>query len=143
GGVNRIKNLFGVTEDEARGMRSQFFQQYRNLKKISDFAAMLCKKDRYLEYWTGRRRHFLNPREESHKAFNSLIQGGAFEIVKRAMIRLQKRVPEATMVLQVHDSVVFEINNEVDVTQRIVDEMVNVPEDFGVPFVVEARPWAS
>ncbi|MGH7791560.1 MAG: DNA polymerase, partial [Thermodesulfobacteriota bacterium] len=100
-------------------------------------------KDRYLEYWTGRRRHFLNPREESHKAFNSLIQGGAFEIVKRAMIRLAKNIPEAQMTLQVHDSIVFELDEGTDITQRIIDEMTNVPEDFGVPFVVEAKLWNS
>jgi DNA polymerase I-like protein with 3'-5' exonuclease and polymerase domains len=91
--------------------------------------------------WTGRRRHFLNPEKSAHKAFNAIIQGGAFEIVKDAMIRLDETVcsDKCKMVLQVHDSVWFEIATGYNFDQQIIKAMTDIPQDFGVPFVVEKK----
>lgn len=143
GGATRIKNIFGISIQEAMQMRKQFFKAYPKLKRMTDLAKKYATDDGYVEYWTGRRRHF-PAGSKVHKAFNAVIQGGGFEIVKDAMIRLDELIESkygdtVRMVLQVHDSVWFEIKEGVDPHEDIVNAMINMPQDFGVPFVVEAK----
>ena len=141
GGITRIKNAFNIEYLDAKRMRDHFFKAYPNLRKANTIASIKCKQDGYVSMWTGRRRHFLNPDKSSHKAFNAIIQGGAFEIVKDAMIRLDEQVcsDKCKMVLQVHDSVWFEIATGYNFDQQIIKAMTDIPQDFGVPFVVEKK----
>ena len=102
----------------------------------------------YIKLWTGRRRHFDDPRNQAHKAFNALIQGGAAEIVKRQLIRTFDRFDNdehCRMLLQIHDAIVFEIReDELDrYVPLIVDSMQSVEPDFGVPFTVGYNKWGE
>lgn len=151
GGIRRIKTIFNVDYDTAADMRREFFKPYPGLKEVMRYAGQVVKQDGYIEYWTGRRRHF-DREEGAHKAFNSVIQGGAFEIVKRAMVRLyhylsqSKYADKVKMVLQVHDAVVFEIDRSIswnEIVPKLVEIMTDIKEPFGVPFVVEAKEWGS
>lgn len=96
--------------------------------------------------WSGRVRH-LQFASETRKAYNSVIQGGGAEIVKSAMIRLFKEVdnPDCRMVMQVHDSITFEIKEgKVDYYAPIIEELMTSVErevDFGVFFAVEPECW--
>ena len=86
---------------------------------------------------------------------NSLIQGGAADIVERVMIRVWDEIDneDCRMLLQVHDALVFEIREELvdEYTQRILSVMQDVnaiiPEHidgrFDVFFKVEASAWAE
>ena len=85
---------------------------------------------------------------ENHKAWNSVIQGGAADIVERTMIRLFEQVDDdekCRMLLQVHDSVVFEIRNDVieEYTTKIKEVMENVEPDFGVRFAVDIHKFGE
>ena len=66
-------------------------------------------KNGKVEIWSGRYRHFKYPKSESHKAYNSKIQGGAADLVKVAMNKIHTELPELRMILQVHDALWFEI----------------------------------
>lgn len=144
-GVGKIKLVFNIGQYEAEQMRSEFFGAYPGLRSIARRANSLARQDGYIEYWTGRRRHFGKGSEESRKAFNSIIQGGAFEIVKRSMLRLRREIPWM-MVLQVHDSVAIEMPvaeaTEMNF-ESIASILSDVPEskDFGVPFKVGYKEW--
>lgn len=151
GGIRRIRTIFGVNDATAADMRREFFRQYPGLQKVMRRAGQVVKQDGFVEYWTGRRRHF-DREEGAHKAFNAVIQGGAFEIVKRAMVRLYFYLQQTglaskvKMVLQVHDSVVFEIDNSLswnEIVPKLVEIMTDIREPFGVPFTVEAKIWGS
>lgn len=147
GGVNRLSTVFRVSPDRASQIRDDYFSRYPGFKRATTNAATAVKRRGYVKYWTGRRRHFQYGEDESHKAFNAVIQGGAAEIVKRTMLRLSEEVdgPDCRMLLQVHDSVVFEIlSDRVDeYTQRIRKVMEAVEPDFGVRFVVDVHPWGK
>lgn len=152
GGNNRIKNLFHVSLERAREMREkEFFGAYPRLRETSKKASALAKQRGYVKFWTGRRRHFENPEADAHKAFNSIIQGGAAELVKRQGIRLGRVVDweDCKVLLQVHDSYVFEIKNGTE--GHWIPKILNVMEDTAalthffaqIPFTVDVKKWGT
>jgi DNA polymerase I-like protein with 3'-5' exonuclease and polymerase domains len=86
--------------------------------------------------WSGRVRHFAYP-NECHKAFNAVVQGGAFEIVKRAMLKL--RHAGFNMSNQVHDSCWINANNEGEIieAQHIMSDWTK--EFFGLTFRTDRK----
>lgn len=131
-GKGKIALILKKPKDEADDLYEEFHGTWPGFKRISEKAAKLASADGYIDYWTGRRRHL--HKSEAHKAFNAVIQGGAFEIVKRRMLDLQ----EEPIVLQVHDSVTCEADSSYD-TDRIKRVLESVPEskEFGVKFEVD------
>lgn len=146
GGAKRISGVFGVSLAAARAIIDNYYAKYPGLRKISRYAESRCQDQGYVKYWTGRRRHFPDPARDGHKAFNAVIQGGAFEIVKRAMIRGWEAGlvnEECRLDLQVHDSIRLDIEEgkEEVYTQEWKSIMENVETDFGVKFKVDVKPW--
>lgn len=133
-GRNKIGLVMG--KDRADNLYDEFHGRWPGFKQISEKAANLASSQGYIEYWTGRRRHL--HRGESHKAFNSVIQGGAFEIIKRRMLT----VADEPIVLQVHDDVTVEGDDNLDL-DSIKKRLEAVPEakDFGVKFEVDMKVW--
>lgn len=148
GGVSRISTVFGVSEARARDIRENFYQTYPGFRAINKLAQRKAMANGRVRLWSGRERHFLYPADEAHKAFNSVIQGGAADIVERTMVRLYENgcnTDDCRMLLQVHDSVVFEIKDgtEEHYHPLIRQNMENVVPDFGVKFVVDIHKWGS
>ena len=148
GGATRLKNVFGLgTLEEGQAIKDDFFRKYPGFEKVMQIASMKVKGHAKLQLWTGRYRHFQFPSSEAHKGFNSVIQGGAADFVNYAMVRLDKEVVnnDARMLLQVHDSLLFEIRNgcEEDYIPRIVKIMQSSPVEFGVKFKVEVKRWGT
>lgn len=147
GGANRARVAFGLkTIEEAKELVEEFHRMYPGIRKVSRKAQNLATARGFVKYWTGRRRHF--PRgSKYYRAFNSIIQGGEAEIVKRAMIKLAETVCDEScrMVLQVHDSIVFEIKvGDADkYGPKIIEAMENVDYNFGVDFRVDAHRWGE
>jgi DNA polymerase-1 len=102
---------------------------------------MLAEKNGKVKIWSGRYRHF-QYKNESYKALNSIIQGGAADIVERIMVRAFNEIdnPECQLLLQVHDSLVWEIKTDKleEYSERILTLMQDIRPDFGVKFAVEA-----
>jgi len=82
-------------------------------------------------------------------AINGPIQGGAADIIKRAMIRVPGELKaaglSARMLLQVHDELVFEVPDaEIDATRALVKRVMEAAAELSVPLVVETgvgRTW--
>lgn len=131
-GKSKVALILKVSQNEANDFYEEYHGTWPGFKKIAEKATKLAQKDGYIEYWTGRRRH-LN-KAEAHKAWNSILQGGAFEIVKRRMLALR----EEPIVLQVHDSITIENDDNCD-TDHIKTVLEAVPESkaFGVKFEVD------
>ena len=150
GGINRLMVVFGVSRERATEIRTTFYKTYPNLQKIAQLAQMMAERDKYIELWNGRRRHF-QFKSEYRKAFNSITQGGAADIVELAMHRLFKEVdnPECRMIMQVHDSVNFEIQEDkVQVYAPVIKEvmervMARDGQSFGVDFKVDVHAWSK
>lgn len=147
-GLDRLMHVFKISRDAADDMRRNYYNAYPKFVAVSKRASSLCKYNGKIQLWTGRYRHFWDRREDAHKAFNSVIQGGAADIVEQVMVRLFDEVHDddtCRMLLQVHDSVVFEIRDDMVETmvEKISAIMVDVQPDFGVKFKVEAKQWGT
>ena len=149
GGVKRISEAFNIPPANAKLIRDNYFNTYTGFRKVIQMANQTAQGQGFVRTWTGRRRHFEDPYGEAHKAFNAVIQGGAADIVKRQMIRLADAIgwdnPECRMILQVHDSIVFEIiKGKVEYYSRIIKKVLeDVVPDFGVQFRVDVHEWGK
>jgi DNA polymerase-1 len=147
-GLDRLMHVFKITRAQAEEMRNNYYNTYPGFVRVSNRAKTLCKARGKVELWSGRYRHFWDRQNDAHKAFNSVIQGGAADIVESVMVRLMEEIDDdenCRMLLTVHDSVVFEIRTElVEVyTPQIIEIMTDVKPDFGVKFAVEGKKWGS
>lgn len=140
-GPGRISAIFNITLEEAMEIRTQYRNSYPGIYRATTLAKQLAESRGFVRYWTGRRRHL--SQYDSSKAFNSLMQGGGAEIVKRVMIRLDKEICEPSkglirIVLQVHDSIWFEIHKSLtaQVIPKIREIMTDLPQ-FKTPFAVD------
>ncbi len=151
----KIASILGISLQEADNLFRVYNAEYPKMFRLAEDVNEKAKRSKYITYWTGRRRHFQNP-YEARKAFNSLLQGGGAEIVKSAMIRVFNEIdgPDCRMLLQVHDSIVFEIKTSRlnEFQERIVECMSRVTADTGmyashalerVIFPVEAKVWGA
>lgn len=131
-GKGKIALILNKPKEEADDLYDEFHGRWPGFKRISEQATKLAFNDGYIDLWTGRRRHL--SKGEAHKAFNSVIQGGAFEIVKRRMLSLR----EDPIVLQVHDSITCEADDSYDI-DRVKRTLEDVPESnqLGVKFEVD------
>lgn len=148
GGINRLSQVFKVNESRAAEIRDTYFQTYPGFKTMTQKAAAVAKRRGYVKTWSGRRRHFQWPDSEAHKAFNAIIQGGAADIVETTMLRMRSEVannPDCKMLLQVHDSIVFEIKEDKldEYLPRIKHCMENVQPEFGVYFAADVHEWGK
>lgn len=144
-GVKKVARQFGVSNDRAAAIRTNFYRTYPGFLKMTNLAASTAVRQHYVKYWTGRRRHFDRPKDEGYKAFNAVIQGGAFEIVKRRMIAVDEAFPDLRMLLQIHDSIVIEvpIGQEDLILPQIKAIMEDVSSEFRVKFKVEIKKWGE
>jgi DNA polymerase-1 len=148
-GEQRLMNAFGVTKEEAKQIRQNYFTTYPNFRTFNERCTAKVEQNGFIKIWTGRKRNFEH-RNDGYKAMNSVIQGGAADIVERIMVRCFKELegPECRMLLQVHDSITFEVKESV-VPQylekiRTLMEDVNAVTgdvDFDVRFAVEVDYW--
>lgn len=145
-GITHLSDVFGISREAATVIRNDYYSAWPGFAEKSKIANTLAQRRGYVKTWSGRRRHFVNPREEGHKAYNAIIQGGAADIVKRRMLALDEQLdPECRMLLQIHDSVVFEmpIGSEKKYGPQIIEIMEDVHPDFGVKFKVDFHKWGS
>ena len=148
-GEQRLMNAFGVDKPKAKEIRQNYFDTYPNFRRLNERCTSKVEQTGEIMIWSGRKRHFENS-NEAYKAMNSLIQGGAADIVERIMVRCFKELEgdECRMLLQVHDSITFEVKESV-VPQyieniRTLMEDVNAVTgdvDFDVRFAVEVDYW--
>lgn len=154
GGANRAMEAFNLkTIGEGRALVNEFHQKYPRIRAISNQAQAAAIAQKHVAYWTGRRRHFFPNGAPTYRAFNAVIQGGEAEIMKRAMIALQKNVCDdnCRMVLQIHDAIAFEIKEgmEESYMPRIQKEMEEAPREFcefvgvNIRFTCEGKPWGA
>lgn len=145
-GPPRISNVFGVSLSEGRAIRDNFFRVYRNLLRASSYASSRASMDRRIQLWSGRYRNFLDPKKEAHKAYNAFIQGTAADLVERAMLRsAQFEDANNHMILQVHDSVVWELEIATldQMVRMIQNSMVSMGDEWSIPFKVDAHYWGG
>jgi DNA polymerase I len=150
-GEQRLMSAFGVTKEEAKKIRANYFATYPNFRAFNERCTARVEKTGIIKLWSGRYRHF-EDRNQSYKSMNSVIQGGAADIVERIMVKAWEELEsdDCRILLQVHDSITFEVR------EHLADEYIvrikNLMEDvksitgdvtFDVKFDVDVGYWAD
>ena len=150
-GEKRIMDVFGVTKPEAQRIRENYFITYPKFRQLNERCTQKVNATGTIKIWTGRERHF-EDKNDGYKAMNSVIQGGAADIVERIMVRCYEQLESENchMILQVHDSITFEVKTEFveEYMERIRAVMENVDAvtgdtKFDVKFAVDVGYWVG
>jgi len=110
-GYRKLAQNLRVEEKVAKDYLERYHGLYPGFRKLMYEMEDRAKMQGYIEMWTGRIRHFNVPQADPHKAMSNLIQGGVAEIVRVAISRLYPAIRDigGRMLMQVHDSVIFEV----------------------------------
>jgi DNA polymerase-1 len=155
-GFGLARNL-GIPRGEAQAFIGAYFDKFPEIRDYMERTKDEAKKFGYVMTPFGRRCWVpgiadKNPAVRGfaeRQAINAPIQGGAADIIKRAMVRLPDALAaaklKADMLLQVHDELIFEVPDaEVEATQNVVTKVMEEAAHLSVPLVVDAgvgRNW--
>ena len=142
----------GVSRYEARAYIDNYLANYRGVKTYMKQVVEDARSRGYTETMFGRRRYIpelkssnFNVRSGAERmTLNTPIQGTAADLIKLAMIKVDKALrehyPDAKLLLQVHDELIVECPEEIaeDVAKLVSDEMENVAK-LKVPLTAEAK----
>jgi DNA polymerase-1 len=145
-----LSQRLNISRSEAKELIDGYFASYPKVKDYMDNIVREAQKAGYVETIFGRRRQLRDINSGNsmvrgvaeRNAINAPIQGTAADIIKIAMIKinniLKTRQLKTTMILQVHDELVFDVYKPEleEVKQIVIDEMQNAAE-LSVPLIVE------
>lgn len=154
-GPQAFSRAAGVSLSTAQAFIDEYMRTYRGIAAYIEEAKVLAATQGYVETIYGRRRYLpdiqsRNPQVRSaaeRMAVNHPIQGTASDIIKRAMIAVYERLERgdpvlrgASMILQVHDELVFEAPaQQAARLARFAKELLESMERLSVPLVVDVR----
>jgi DNA polymerase I len=153
-----LAKQINVSNHEADEFLNAYFSRFPEIKVYMDETIKFCRKSGYVNNIFGRRSHFngindknFNVRNFQERAsINAPIQGSASEIMRLAMIRLNKKFEslknnKSKILLQIHDELIFEVpEKEVKNIVKIIQaEMTSVTESdlhsFSIPLTVDVN----
>jgi len=158
-GPQRLAHDTGITMIEAQAFIDRYFERYPMVKKFIDDTVAAAARDGFVSTLLGRRRLLpeilsTNPGTRSaaeRVAVNTPIQGTAADLIKVAMIRIDRLLreshPDAWMILQVHDELVFDVPaDQADAVSQLVRREMEAAIRLDVPLKVDisiGTTWAK
>ncbi|MGX7058633.1 DNA polymerase I [Vagococcus humatus] len=146
-----LSQNLGISRQQAKTFIETYFDKYPGVKEYMEKAVEEAKEKGYVETLWHRRRYLpdiharnFNVRSFAERtAINSPIQGSAADILKIAMIEMAKRLEEekmeATMLLQVHDELVFEApKSEIPKLEQLVKQVMEQTVTLSIPLKVDS-----
>ncbi len=146
-----LAKQLGISRGEAQEYVDLYFDRYPGVKSYMDNIRATASEQGYVETVFGRRLYLpeINARNAQRRqyaersAINAPMQGTAADIIKKAMITvhdwLTREQPGARMIMQVHDELVFEVEEDrIDAVRAEVIELMNGAADLSVPLKVDA-----
>src|SRR5471032_2030033 len=154
-----LANQLGIGQPEARDYIAKYFQRYPGIRDYMETTKDYARKHGYVKTPFGRKIHlkYINEKNGGLRAFseraaiNAPLQGGAADIIKRAMIRVPPALAaakiKARMLLQVHDELLFEVpDKEIEKTKAMARTVMESAATLSVPLVVDTGVglnWAA
>lgn len=146
----RLANELKITRPKAQEFMDNYFQSYAGVQTFIDETLEFCRKNGFVTTLRGRKRLIpdikssnFNARGQAERiAVNTPIQGSSADMIKIAMLRIAERLKhekfESTMILQVHDELIFEypIAEEAALKELVIKEMQEALP-LRVPVLVE------
>lgn len=140
----------GLSRSEAKQMIDSYYQTYPMLKEFMNEQVLKARQNGFVETILGRRRHLKDINSNNavvrghaeRNAVNAPIQGSAADIIKIAMINIDKALHEQNlrtqMLLQVHDELLFEApEDELEVVAPLIRQLMESAVRTTVPLLVE------
>ncbi len=145
-----LARQLGIARGDAQRYVDLYFQRYPGVKRFMDDTRAQAKERGYVETVRGRRLYLPDIRSRNRQqqqyaersAINAPMQGTAADIIKLAMIRVEKALGEsglpAQLIMQVHDELVLEVREDaVDAVEALVREQMVGAGTLKVPMAVE------
>lgn len=155
----RLSKDIGMSISEARAFINKYFETYPEVKTYMDEVVKTCKKQGYVSTLLNRKRYiptindknFMVRQQAQRYAMNTPIQGTGADILKLAMIEVDKALKEknlkSQMILQVHDELIFDVfEDELEEVMSLVKEKMENCIKMDVPLIVEgnyAKNWCE
>lgn len=149
-GVQGIMRDSGITRDEARGFLDKYFDVHSGIKVYMDTTKAFVHANGYVESLFGRRRAFPEIHSSNRMlqagaeraAINMPVQGTAADIMKLAMVAVQQAIDaqkiDAMMILQVHDELVFEIEEKkVEKEAKKIQKIMEGIVQLDIPLLID------
>jgi DNA polymerase I len=149
----------GIPPDEARALMDAYFERFGKVKAYLDAVVTQARRDGYTSTILGRRRYLPDLASDSRQrrqmaermALNAPIQGSAADLIKMAMVAVDRAMTDqglaSRMVLQVHDELVFEVApGEGEPLAELVRREMQGVYQLRVPLEVSmatGRSWAE
>lgn len=156
-GSTRLMQELEISRQEASDLIKNYYERFSGLKEYMSTSVESAKEQGFASTLLGRKRGLRDINSKSslarsiaeRMAMNTPIQGTAADMIKIAMIRIDKALSEGgfktRMIMQVHDELVFDApKNEVDRVVPLIEELMReaIP-DLAVPIVVETGKGAT
>ncbi len=145
-----LSQRVGISRQEARKVIDDYFETYKGIRRYMDQTPETARKQGFIASLFGRRRYFpsINDRNftvrsrSEREAINMPIQGTASDIVKIAMLNVDRALKESgvrtRMLMQVHDELLFEAPiDEVEKVSEIIKREMEAAAKLDVPLIVE------
>lgn len=158
-GFGLARNL-RIPRSEAQGFIDRYFERFPGIRTYMDETKKFAKDHLYVETLFGRKIHTpeINAKGPGagfagRAAINAPIQGTAADIIRRAMVRMEDAIADipATMLLQVHDELVFEVDEDaadalIAAAREVMEGAADPAVHLSVPITVDAGQgvnWAE
>jgi len=138
-----------ISRTDAADLIRGYFETYPQVKAYMDHAIAMAREKGFVETLMGRRRYLPDIRSANaivrgvaeRNAINAPIQGSAADIIKLAMVNIQKKLRNrygTVMILQVHDELIFDvvIHEQDEITEIVRHEMEHAIK-LKVPLIVD------
>ncbi len=149
-GPVRMSRELGISRSDASAHIERYFERYAGVRTFYDKSLASARERGYVATLMGRRRYLPDLTSENgglrqvaeRVATNTPIQGSAADIIKNAMVRLDRALAktelEAVLVLQIHDELLVECpDSELDQVVTLVRDAMEGAAELVVPMVVD------
>ncbi len=149
-GAFGLSRSIGIGMSEAKKFIDDYFARYSSIRKFMDSCIAAAKRTGFAETILDRRRKIPNissknankRRQAERLAVNTVIQGSAADLIKVAMLNIQRRIESESLpvklILQIHDELVFELPaTEADKHAEWISEEMTTAIKLDVPLKVD------
>jgi DNA polymerase-1 len=151
-----LANTLKIAVADAQETIDAYFARYQGVRRFLDETVERARERGYVTTLLGRRRYLPDLASRNRvlrqaaerMAVNSVIQGTAADLIKKAMVDVDEALAagslEARVILQVHDELVFEApNSEVEAVSRLARDTMQDVHPLRVPLVVDVGTGAD
>jgi DNA polymerase-1 len=144
-----LSDRLHIPSDEARALMDEYFSEFGGVRDYLQDVVAQARQEGYTETMFGRRRYLPDLTSDNRQrremaermALNAPIQGSAADIIKMAMLAVDRAIGErglkSRMLLQVHDELIFEVApGEFEALRELVNQEMSAAADLRVPLEV-------